>query len=263
MDAATYLERIGYNGPLDVSLGTLRALHRAHLMTVPFENLDIHLGRLIVLEHTALFDKIVRRRRGGFCYELNGMFAWLLGQLGFEVTMLQAGVAREGGGFGPDFDHMTLLVRLDREWLADVGFGESFLEPLQIGEHSESLQHRFVYLVTGDGHHLFLQRRQSRTLGSADSDNPWKPQYRFDLRPREFGDYNEMCVYHQTSPKSTFTQRRVCTRATAEGRVTLTGSHLIVTSGPEKDDRAVTSNAEYTQLLRKHFGIELPCELVG
>ena len=85
-------------------------MHRAHLLAVPFENLDIHLGRPISLDQDALFGKIVTRRRGGFCYELNGLFALLLRELGFEVTLLSAGVARADGGFGPEFDHLTLLV---------------------------------------------------------------------------------------------------------------------------------------------------------
>src|ERR1051326_4663048 len=102
---AEYLERIGYDGPLDAGVDTLRRLHHAHLLAVPFENLDIHGGRPIVLERDALFDKIVRRRRGGFCYELNGLFAWLLANLGFRVTLLSAGVARERGGFGPGVAH--------------------------------------------------------------------------------------------------------------------------------------------------------------
>src|SRR5215207_11196611 len=110
MDIQAYLRRIHYRGDLTPTATTLRELHRAHLLAVPFENLDIHLGRPIVLDQDALFDKIVTRRRGGFCYELNGLFALLLRELGFEVTLLAAGVARADGGFGPEFDHLTLLV---------------------------------------------------------------------------------------------------------------------------------------------------------
>src|SRR6187397_3354830 len=108
MDFQSYLQRINYRGEQTPTAATLRELHRAHLLTVPFENLDIHLGRPIVLEQGALFDKIVRRRRGGFCYELNGLFAALLYKLGFDVTMLSAGVARADGSYGPEFDHLTL-----------------------------------------------------------------------------------------------------------------------------------------------------------
>src|SRR5215213_6707253 len=135
MDVQAYLRRINYRGELAPTVATLRELHRAHLLAVPFENLDIHLGRAILLDQDALFDKIVTRRRGGFCYELNGLFALLLRELGFEVTLLSAGVARAGGGFGPEFDHLTLLVKVpsaeamalylpSASWLADVGFGD-------------------------------------------------------------------------------------------------------------------------------------------
>ena len=126
-DLGAYLDRIGYTGTPDATIETLRALHVAHLLSVPFENLDIHLGRTIVLDESHLFEKIVRQRRGGFCYELNGLFAGMLRALGFRVTMLSAGVARKSGGFGPEFDHMTLTVDVGEEqWLADVGFGDGF-----------------------------------------------------------------------------------------------------------------------------------------
>src|SRR5262245_26694734 len=134
MDIEAYLKRIDYRGARTPTAETLRALHVAHLRTVPFENLSIHTGEPIVLEDEALFVKIVERRRGGFCYEANGLFAALLRALGFNVTMLSAGVANPEEGFGPDFDHMALMVTLDERWLVDVGFGDSFREPLLIDE---------------------------------------------------------------------------------------------------------------------------------
>ena len=130
MDLGAYLERINFRGSLDVNAQTLRELQVAHLLTVPFENLSIHADEPIVLEEEALFDKVVRRRRGGFCYELNGLFAALLRGLGFDVSMLSARVARNDGGFTPDYDHMTILVSLDQRWLVDVGFGDAFRHPL-------------------------------------------------------------------------------------------------------------------------------------
>src|SRR5260221_12505984 len=110
MDVAAYLERIGYTGPLAPNAGALRALHVAHLYTVPFENLDIGLGRPLSLELPALFDKIVTRRRGGFCYELNGLFAWLLQSLGYGVTPLSARTKSPDGSFGPEFGPLALRV---------------------------------------------------------------------------------------------------------------------------------------------------------
>ena len=107
MDVDAYLRRIGYCGSPRPTIGTLRALHVAHLATVPFENLSIHLGEPIVLDVEALFEKIVTRRRGGFCYELNGLFGAMLQALGFDATMLSAVVIGASGEFGPEFDHMT------------------------------------------------------------------------------------------------------------------------------------------------------------
>ncbi|HET9530927.1 MAG TPA: arylamine N-acetyltransferase, partial [Blastocatellia bacterium] len=146
MDLKAYLERIGYKGSLLPSSGSLRDLQLSHLLTVPFENLSIHTNEHILLRNAWLFDKIVLRRRGGFCYELNGLFAFLLGQLGFNVTMLSAGVARPDGGFGPDFDHMTLMVSLEDRWLVDVGFGDSFRQPLLLDRRDVQKQGERSYL---------------------------------------------------------------------------------------------------------------------
>src|SRR5919107_4778825 len=122
MDVNAYLERIGYRGPLAPTAETLRRLHVAHLLAVPFENLSIHAGEPVVLDDDSLFEKVVGRRRGGFCYELNGLFAALLRALGFRVEMLSAAVAKPSGEFGREFDHMALLVHAGERWLADVGF---------------------------------------------------------------------------------------------------------------------------------------------
>ena len=134
-----YLHRIDFSAPVSAAapaptLATLQALHLSHLLAVPFENLSIHYEQPIILEEAALFNKIVGQRRGGFCYELNGLFAWLLRALGFQVTLLSAGVAHAEGGFGPEFDHLTLLVHQlsGADWLADVGFGDSFRQPLRL-----------------------------------------------------------------------------------------------------------------------------------
>src|SRR3984893_16188417 len=147
MDIRAYLKRINYKGPVAPSAETLRLLQVAHLCTVPFENLSIHSGEPIVLDDQALFEKIIRRRRGGFCYELNGLFAALLRTLGFDVTMLSARVANDEGVFGPDFDHMTLQASLADPWLVDVGFGDSFLEPLRLDEESEQVQGSRAYRI--------------------------------------------------------------------------------------------------------------------
>lgn len=251
MDIKTYLERIDYHGSLAPTAETLRGLQAAHLSAVPFENLSIHANEPIVLDDEALFTKIVERRRGGFCYEANGLFAALLRGLGFDVVMLSAGVAKAEGGFGPDFDHMALMVSLDRRWLVDVGFGDSFLEPLLLDERGEQAEGERTYRILPDGgDHLILARR--------DGGEDWKAQYRFTLRPREYDDYAEMCRYHQTSPQSHFTGARICSRATLEGRITLSEMRLITTSkNGGRQERVLTDQEEYASALREHFGIAM------
>jgi len=248
MNINAYLKRINYSGSLAPTAETLRALQVAHLKTVPFENLSIHAKEPIVLEENALFAKIVERRRGGYCYEANGLFAALLRALGFDVAMLAAGVAKKEGGFGPQFDHMTLIVTLAERWLSDVGFGDSFVEPLLLDSREEQLQGSRSFRIVDDGDHLILMRRNE---GS-----DWQPQYRFTLQPYTFADYEETSMWHQTSPDSHFTQNRICSLATDDGRVTLTGMRLITTSGPQqlREERTLTEE-EYNRILHDQFGI--------
>ena len=241
-----YLDRIGYRGSLNPVPETLRALHVAHLQTVPFENLSIHAGQPIVLTEDALFEKVVLRRRGGFCYELNGLFAALLRALGFEVDLLAAGVARAGGGYGPDFDHVALAVSPGGRWLADVGFGDSFREPLRLDERGEQAEGDRAYQIDEDGDRLLLLQRKG-----AD----WEPQFRFTLQPRALADCAEMCLYHQTSPQSHFTRRRICSLATPDGRVTLSDSRLITTRGGARQERMLETEEEHAATLRELFGI--------
>ena len=250
MDVKAYLDRINYRGPLAPTAETLRALHVAHLRSVPFENLSIHAGEPIVLDDEALFEKIVGRGRGGFCYEANGLFAALLRALGFEVSMLSAEVAKDEGGFSQPFDHMTLLVSLEQRWLADVGFGDSFVEPLLI-DGGEQAQGRYAYRVTRDGDYLVMQRREVEG-------GEWRAQYRFTLRPHTYADYAERCHFQQTSPESHFTKSRVCSLATPGGRLTLSGMRFIETdANGERRERALADEDEYASVLRERFGVRM------
>ena len=249
MNVDAYLRRINYTGPVDPSPETLRDLHLAHLLSVPFENLDIHLGRPIVLEDAALFKKIVERRRGGFCYELNGLFCRLLRELGFAAVKLSAAVANEEGGFDPYFDHMALSVQLERQWLVDVGFGDSFRLPLLLDEPGDQVDESGIYRIERSGDELILMQRSQHDSG--------KPQYRFMLQPYEYPDYAEMCHFHQTSPKSPFTRGQVCTLATLEGRITLRNMRLITTVRGIRKERLLADQDENQSALRELFGIEL------
>src|SRR5713226_2858173 len=250
MNVRAYLKRTGYRGPLRPSIEVLRKLHKRHLLAIPFENLDIHLGRPIILSDDALYDKIVNHRRGGFCYELNGSFAILLKRLGFRVSMLSARVARKDGGFTPGFDHMTLLVRLRERWLADVGFGESFTEPKRIDTSNPQSDDRRIYRIIRIGRERLVSRFDEKK-------DSWESQYAFTLLSRKLGDFVPRCRYHESSPDSHFRKGRLITRLTSTGRVTLTDTKFIITRGSKRVERPVRNRKDFSALLRRQFGMGL------
>lgn len=215
------------------------------MMTVPFENLDIHLGIPIVLSVPAFFEKIVGRRRGGFCYELNGLFAWLLAELGFAVVLHSARVF-SGAGVSPEFDHLVLSVQLQDRWIADVGFGDSSLEPLRIAPDDAS--NTEGYSIVESAGTLEMQRQRHRIV---------EPLYVLTLEPRRLDEFEARSRFQQTSPDSHFTRSTVCSRATPDGRITLSGRRLIVTSGDRRDERELRGRDEYRRVLEREFGIAL------
>ena len=247
MDVAAYLQRMGYRGSLDPTLDTLKRLQLAHLSSVPFENLDIPLGQPIVLSLPLLYEKIVERRRGGFCYELNGLFAWMLGELGFNVAQLSARVFNDGKP-GPDFDHMLLRVDQEEPHIADVGFGDCFRVPMPLAAGIRSERGQAYRLLAGKG----KWQLQHRAVGS-----DWNPQYVFSERAQPLEAFAPMCHYQQTSPDSPFTRKTICSRATPEGRISLANSRLIITQGNRKEESIITSAAAYRALLLEHFDLEL------
>jgi len=248
LEVPAYLNRIAYSGSTEPTRETLRELHRAHMFAVPFENLDIHIGRPIVCEESRFLHKIIDERRGGFCYELNGAFAALLRELGFEVTLLSARVARADGTSSPEFDHLALRVDVEEPWLADVGFGDSFLEPLRLQTNLEQPQIGRVYRLTQaeDAFHVEVK-----------SGDKWKREYSLTLQPRQLRDFADRCHYHQTSPDSHFTQNRICSRATPTGRITLSNGRFIETRDESKQERPLTEH-EWAACSRDLFGVVLP-----
>ena len=249
MDVRAYLDRVGYHGPIEPTADTLRALHRQHMLNVPFENLDIGLWRKIALDPECFVEKIVHRRRGGFCYELNGAFATLLVALGFRVTLLSARVANDQGVASKEFDHLALQIDLEDRLLADVGFGENFLEPLRLISRMEQQDVTGSFRFVNAGDRWRLERRQP--------DASWRLQYDFSSQPRQLSEFAGRCRYHQTSPDSHFTRNRVCSLATPHGRITLSGMRLISTSNGRKEEQVLASKANWHAALRDHFGIVL------
>ncbi len=218
------------------------------MTSIPFENLDIHMGRRIRLNEDAFYEKIIKHHRGGFCYELNGSFASLLRKLGFKVRMLSARVASKTGGFSPEFDHMTLLVTMKDRWLADVGFGDSFTEPKLLDYLGPQTDSGRIYQIT--------RKVGRRLLSRWDAEKKlWEPQYQFTLQPRKLADFAGRCKWHETSLNSHFRKGRMCTQLTPNGRVTLTDRKLIVTKGSKRIESSVKTRTEFNRLLQKQFGM--------
>lgn len=253
MNIITYLDRIAFVEPIKPDAQTLRGLQAAHMQSIPFENLDIGLKRPIYIHEEAIWEKLIVNKRGGFCYELNGLFAWLLKQIGFEVIYLNARVFDREGNPGMDFDHLALLVQAPGEserWLVDVGFGDSFNEPLSIENLNEQVQGLRAYRIepTQNGN-IVWQRNYN---------GAWERQYFFDLQPHKFPEeYEATCLYHQTSPKSSFTRESIISRATPDGRVSLEKDKLIVTKNGQRTESPVKSKEEYHSLLEKYFSVVL------
>ncbi len=254
MDIERYLKRIHYTGVVKPDVQTLHGLQRAHLLTVPFENLDIGLKRPILLDENSLWNKIVVNGRGGFCYEVNGLFASLLEEIGFDVTYLNARDYHEDDNtFGIDFDHLTLQVRVPNEpirWLVDVGWGDTFTQPLDMDNPDWQEQDRRAYRLEPfrDGFQLWQRGFNGEV----------ERQYYFDLTPRQFpAEYEATCLYHQTSPQSIFTRKQIISRLTENGRVSLDHDRLIVTTNGQREERPFENEDEFHKLLEEHFGFRL------
>lgn len=218
---------------------------------IPFENLDIHQGNKIVLDEDRIYDKIVIGGRGGFCYELNGLFCWLLHSLGFTVSMASARVYMPTKDrFTPEFDHMVLLVDIEKTYLVDVGFGDSFRRPIALPDGKcEDISGSYRLRPFASGQDSYILQKKGN--------NDWQTVYSFTKRPRVLSDFGEMNAFNQCSPESHFTQQTICSIATKNGRVSLSDDFLTITDGSSKRKIGLISHEDFNQKLRDHFGIQL------
>jgi N-hydroxyarylamine O-acetyltransferase len=252
MELGTYLTRIEYTGNLTPNYQVLQQLQKNHLLHIPFENLDIHYHQPIQLDIHLIWHKIIINKRGGFCYELNALFHHLLVQLGYEATLISARVYNaETKNYGMEYDHLAILVKLDEEnYLVDVGFGEFTWYPLKIQSGINQPDPR------GD---FRLDRLENNDwLVLKISDQVPVPQYRFTLKKRELAEFESMCIYHQTSPQSHFTQKKLITRPTENGRITLTGDTLKITTAGELPVQKNLKEEEFEAYLQTWFNFTLP-----
>jgi N-hydroxyarylamine O-acetyltransferase len=250
MDRAKYLQRIGVDHTsIRADVESLRLLQRQHLLNVPFENLDIHWKRPIILDTDKFFSKIVEDRRGGYCYELNGLFNQLLRGLGFRTHLVSGQVYGGENGYSPEFDHMGIVVMVgNEEYLADVGFGDFTFEPLKIDLYEEQTDREGTFIVRPTEHGaLEIQKL---------TDGKWTPELLFNRTPRELNEFSERNEFQQHSPDSHFTRKKICSIVTEKGRKTLTADKFIVSNNAERVEAAVGSPERFDELLKQEFGIE-------
>jgi N-hydroxyarylamine O-acetyltransferase len=245
MNLPAYLAHIRYDGSSEPTLETLTALHRHHLLHIPYENLDIHLGRRLTLDEETIFEKIVNQGRGGWCFEMNGLFAWVLRQFGFSVTMLSSTVNRPKNGDSAEGNHLILRVDIDRPYLVDVGFGAGFLEPLPLAE-GRYQQGFFTYHLWYENDRWYFQNHPQGGLG-----------YDFTLQPHLLSDFADKCHELQTSPESGFVQTTVCQRFTLDGLVILRGATLRTVKPSGEISQTIDTEALYKTVLQDHFGLRI------
>ena len=249
-DKEKYLERIKYSGDLEPNLDTLKKLQKTHLLNVPFENLDIHNNIPITLSIDKIFNKVVNRNRGGFCYELNGLFYELLVALGFDAIRISARVYDQKKGYGKEFDHFAIIVTIDNtRYLTDVGFGEFTFEPLDITLGVVQNDERGNYLI--DDHENGYLRV------SIVDDKYITPKYIFSDIERALSEFEGMCKYHQTSPDSHFTGKRLITLPTENGRMTISGDTIIIKELKSATGFVLKNEAEYEKELWNKFKIKI------
>ncbi len=252
-NVSAYLNRIGYVGTTSPSVEVLRAIHRAHLLNISYENLDIHLDRRLSLDDDAIFNKIVGRKRGGWCYEMNGLLAWALREIGFDVTLLGGTVAREHRGDSAEGNHLVLLVQLEQPWLADVGFGNGILEPLPLTE-GEHAQYGFSFRLERRGERWFFHNHQYGGSG-----------FDFTLEPHEMNDFSEQCQWLQTTPDSGFVRLTTCHRwCTADqyGAIDMLRGAILQHVTPDGiSERIIETEIDYSHVLHETFALDLGDDL--
>ncbi len=250
LDLDAYLSRIEYSGSRNATVATLKQLHRAHATHIPFENLDILLGKSIRLDLESLQTKLVRNRRGGYCFEQNALLAAALEQLGFVLTRLAARVRFGSDQVGPR-THMALKVEADgKSWLSDVGFGGwGLLEPIEFVDGAESKQGAWTFRLRREGDEWILSCPQC----PAGAD-----QFSFTLEPQLPIDYEPPNHFCSTWPQSSFTQTPTAQLPTEETRTILRGNELTTADAGGIRTETIEDDAHLLKILRERFGLHFP-----
>lgn len=249
MDLQAYLSRIDFYDTVSANKDVLYKLQKHHLLNVPFENLDIHYGTKISLSINDIYRKVVIRKRGGFCYELNGLFHQLLMEIGFNAKLISAQVHTKNGEYSPEYDHLAIIVNLEnQDFLVDVGFGKFSLEPLKLELNRK--------IIDSYGEFQFDKYSVDYYRINELKNNDLIPQYIFQYEERELYEFQERCEFHQTNEDSHFTKKKLISIAKPNGRLTLNNSLLKITRfGIEEEIEF--NESEFEEKLEQYFDIEL------
>lgn len=250
MNLEQYLNRINFRGVIKADLETLIELHQLHVLSIPFEDLDIHLNNPITLDLETLFEKIVSKNRGGFCYELNNLFYNLLVEIGFDCKIISSRIYDEENNLGPEFDHMSIIVKLKDQWLIDVGYGDLFIEPIRVKDNYIK-KDRFKYYRINKidaNNYLLSESRDGKSF---------KRRYQFGLISRRVEEFNEQCGFKQYSENSYFVKNRICTLPTKNGRITLFNDKLIKRIDGIREEFQIQSESILYEILQSEFEITL------
>jgi len=244
-----YLSRVGLAAPVSRDLAGLTAVHHAHLRAIPYENLDVQLGRPVTIDSPAIYDKIVTRRRGGWCYEMNGLLGWALGEMGFDVTRATGAVVREFKGVAAEGNHLVLRVQLPEGlYLADVGFGDGPFDPIRIAPGG--------FEAAGFGFNLEEAdpgwwRLRNHKFGGA-------PCFDFNLECADEAVLRERCEFLQTSPLSPFVQNLTAQRFVPGGLAILRGKVLRRVTPDGFTDTVLNTADELLETLARDFSLDVP-----
>ncbi len=245
-----YLNRIKYLRKPQKDLNTLKILHERHVFNIPFENLDVQHKIEIRLEKSHLFKKVIENYRGGFCYELNYLFWFLLTDLGFDAYIISAQIF-DGEKIGPEYDHMALIINLNgKNWLADVGFGDLFVKPLNIEVGEEQFDGRNYFVIKNWDKKTFLLSMSKNRID-------YEKKYLFKIDKKEVEDFSEQCYFKQYSPSSYFVKNKVITLPIENGRKTIFNSKYIVKNNENKTELMIETIKEEKKILKNEFDIQV------
>ena len=249
MNVDAYLDRIGLHARPPATLAGLTAIHRAHSLAIPYENLDVQFGRLVTIERPAIYEKIVTKKRGGWCYEMNGIMGWALGALGFNVTRATGSVMREASGDFSNGNHLVLRVELPEGlYLADVGFGDGPRNPIRVVPGA----------FHADGFDFSLRRVDDRWWRLNNDPRGGAPSFDFNLDPADESLLAEKCDFLQTAPSSPFVQNLVVQRHVPHGLEILRGRTLRTIRADGISDRVIADADDLVKTLKTVFALDVP-----